>query len=148
VNLGSVRSCLRGFCTEVRNEDHHVIAILRTSTVRTATSPHNITGDSRTSDSCNTQHQTRGPSHMQLNATHYTHLPHSASFRRTLRKHISVPPDLLRSNTRFNRPLNPIVKPQNTLLAFVVHRIQLRFDSRVWALSAFFRREFEVVPVL
>lgn len=54
-------------------------------------------------------------------------------------------PNLLRRNTRLNRPLDPIVKPQNTLLALVIHRVQLRFDHRIWARPAFFRLEFEVL---
>jgi len=58
-----------------------------------------------------------------------------------------IPPNLLRRNTRLNRPLDPVVKPQNTLLALVVHRhrVQLGFDYRLWTRSGFFRLEFVVV---
>ena len=58
-----------------------------------------------------------------------------------------IPPNLLRRNTRLNRPLDPIVKPQNTLLALVIHRhrVQLGFDYRLWAPLGFFRLEFVAV---
>jgi hypothetical protein len=59
-----------------------------------------------------------------------------------------IPPNLLRRNTRLNRPLNPIVKPQDVLRAVIIQRNQLRFDLRLRAPSAFLRLEFEVVLIV